>query len=243
MPYYVRINGRSHGPFDESKLLELKSRGTISRTTEVSENDRDWCAAAETFLYPDPLPPPPHNEQEPQEIYGIRSNAQMEIPAEMEFRRYGGTASPPPEPSSIDIKGKIGSFAQRVVDSFDVSEPGSIPLLSRFTYIFLAAMPFTGVFGVQDFYAKRNGAGAVHIACWAPWIFVLLSSVFIAFLGGLGIHVRVDWFQPASLQSAERGAYWMYLFFVVLPVASYVMALLEIVFVTKDGVGREFERF
>jgi hypothetical protein len=71
----------------------------------------------------------------------------------------------------------------------------------------------------------------------------LLSSVFIAFLGGLGIHIQVDWFQSASLESAERGVYWMYLFFIVLPAASYVMAMFEIVLVTKDGAGRKFERF
>ena len=103
MPYYVRINGRSHGPFDESKLLELKSRGTISRTTEVSENDRDWCAA-ETFefLYSVPLPPPPHNDPATQELF--ESKPPMEPPVEIEYR-YGGTTYQSSEPKQDTSRG------------------------------------------------------------------------------------------------------------------------------------------
>jgi hypothetical protein len=223
MPYYVRINGRSHGPFDESKLAELKSRGTISRATEISNNDRDWYAAETyTFLYPAPPPPPP--PPEPQEVIDP-------IP------RW--------EPPVVPIQEKVGAFVQKVVDSFNVSEPESIPLLSRHTFVFLAIS--AGTFGVHDFYAKRNGQGAIHIACWVPWLVMLFSATSTILLRVLGVEVEIHWFDwvqsHSSLENAEWTVYCSLLFFVVIPIASHVMAMFEIVLVTKDGTGREFERF
>lgn len=38
----------------------------------------------------------------------------------------------------------------------------------------------------------------------------------------------------------STGPLWLYFFFFVLPFASWVMAMVEIVYVTKDGTGREF---
>ena len=53
MSYFVRIKGRAFGPFDEPQLLEMKSQGRISRTTEISENRIDWQAAESlTFMFP-----------------------------------------------------------------------------------------------------------------------------------------------------------------------------------------------
>ena len=52
MAYFIRVGGQIFGPFEESQLLDMKSKGKISRSTEISENKRDW-QAAETcaFLY------------------------------------------------------------------------------------------------------------------------------------------------------------------------------------------------
>ena len=52
MSYFVRIKSRVFGPFDESQLLEMKSKGKITRLTEISENKRDWQGAESyPFLY------------------------------------------------------------------------------------------------------------------------------------------------------------------------------------------------
>ena len=68
MSYFVRIKSRVFGPFDESQLLEMKSKGKITRMTEVSENKSDWHSAeAFTFLFEStpsghPAPQPSANE-------------------------------------------------------------------------------------------------------------------------------------------------------------------------------------
>ena len=56
MSYFVRIKSRVFGPFDESQLLEMKSKGKITRVTEISDNKSDWQTAESfTFLYePEP---------------------------------------------------------------------------------------------------------------------------------------------------------------------------------------------
>jgi hypothetical protein len=70
---------------------------------------------------------------------------------------------------------------------------------------------------------------------------------FTSILGSLGIHIRVDWFDsisaPTSIASLERAGSFVVFCFIILPLASYVMALIDIVCVTKDGLGREMERF
>ena len=48
MAYFVRIGSRVVGPFDESQLLDLKSKGKITRSTQLSGNKSDW-QAAESF--------------------------------------------------------------------------------------------------------------------------------------------------------------------------------------------------
>ena len=45
MAYFVRIKSRVFGPFNETQLLEMKSKGKITRSTEISENKSDWQAA------------------------------------------------------------------------------------------------------------------------------------------------------------------------------------------------------
>lgn len=59
MQYYIRIRGKSFGPFDENQLLEMKTKGKLSRATEVSSNRTEWIQAEELeFLYqkvPEPL--------------------------------------------------------------------------------------------------------------------------------------------------------------------------------------------
>lgn len=45
MPYFVRIREKSFGPFEENELLDMKSKGKLSRMTEISENRVDWHPA------------------------------------------------------------------------------------------------------------------------------------------------------------------------------------------------------
>ena len=69
MTYFVRIRGKAFGPFDESQLLEMKSKGKIAKSTEVSQNSKaDWQNAETfSFLYESaqvthPAPQPSSNE-------------------------------------------------------------------------------------------------------------------------------------------------------------------------------------
>ena len=50
MSYFVRIGGNVFGPFDEQQLLEMKAKGKIARSTEISENKHNWHTA-ETFAF------------------------------------------------------------------------------------------------------------------------------------------------------------------------------------------------
>ena len=156
-------------------------------------------------------------------------------------------------PSNGNKKG-IKSFVNKVVESLE-SDSETTPQLSRFTFIFLAAFPFTGMTGVHALYAKRNVMGLIHLVCMAPWMLSFLFSVITTLMGALGIQIQVDWFSSSSMQAdimrgpdsamqaIQRAFGWWYLFFVTLPAISYAMALAQIVVVTKDGMGREFERF
>ena len=58
MAYFVRIKGRAFGPYDETQLLEMKSKGKITRSTEISENKHDWKAAESFYFLYEPLPTP-----------------------------------------------------------------------------------------------------------------------------------------------------------------------------------------
>jgi len=51
MAYFVRIKGKAFGPFDELQLLEMKSKGKITKSTEVSLNSKDDWQSAETFPF------------------------------------------------------------------------------------------------------------------------------------------------------------------------------------------------
>lgn len=57
MNYFVRIRGKAFGPFTEEQLLEMKSKGKLGKTTEISENKIDWQSAGDLgFLFPPPAP-------------------------------------------------------------------------------------------------------------------------------------------------------------------------------------------
>ncbi|MDR2170303.1 MAG: GYF domain-containing protein [Planctomycetaceae bacterium] len=57
MAYYIRIHGKAFGPFDESELQEMKSKGKLNRNSEISVNKVDWQQALEfNFLFSDPIP-------------------------------------------------------------------------------------------------------------------------------------------------------------------------------------------
>ena len=68
MAYFIRIKNRVFGSFDESQLLEMKSKGKITRTTKISENDKsEWRDAEEfEFLYPRSVSQPPTGGHPPQ---------------------------------------------------------------------------------------------------------------------------------------------------------------------------------
>ncbi|MDR1964339.1 MAG: trypsin-like peptidase domain-containing protein [Planctomycetaceae bacterium] len=50
MPYYIRLKGKAFGPFDEVQLVDMKTKGKVSRSTELSVNKKDW-QTAETFEF------------------------------------------------------------------------------------------------------------------------------------------------------------------------------------------------
>ena len=52
MSYFLRIKGQVFGPFNEQQLLDLQSKGKLTKTTAVSEDKRNWKTADEfPFLY------------------------------------------------------------------------------------------------------------------------------------------------------------------------------------------------
>ncbi|MDR2440911.1 MAG: DUF4339 domain-containing protein [Planctomycetaceae bacterium] len=52
MQYYIRIRGKIFGPFGENQLKEMRVKGKLNQTTEVSENKIDWQPISElTFLF------------------------------------------------------------------------------------------------------------------------------------------------------------------------------------------------
>lgn len=46
-PQYVRIRGRVHGPFDETKLRNMVQKGQLSRVHQVSLDQQSWQKAGE----------------------------------------------------------------------------------------------------------------------------------------------------------------------------------------------------
>jgi len=50
MSYFIRTLNRVFGPFDEAKLLEMKSNEKITSSTEISVDKRNWHPA-ETFQF------------------------------------------------------------------------------------------------------------------------------------------------------------------------------------------------
>jgi S1-C subfamily serine protease len=56
MQYYIRIRGKVFGSFDEDKLRDMRTKGKLSRTSEVSENKVEWFPAENLeFLFPPAL--------------------------------------------------------------------------------------------------------------------------------------------------------------------------------------------
>lgn len=174
-------------------------------------------------------------------------NARL-IRNEQRFSHLGDSTNSVPAENTGSLENIGAKIFRRVAASLD-STSDSASALSRHTFICLAAFPFTGAAGIHDFYAKRDGLGAVHIVCLVPWIFLLLFVAISTILGSLGIHVNVDWFDSFSpgmhspnIHGIERTGNLVLLCFIVLPFVSYVMAMTEIVVVTKDGRNRELKR-
>ncbi len=61
MSYFIRIKGKPFGPFDDNQLQDMKTRGRLNPTTEVSSDRVHWQPASTLeFLYqPPPVPPQP----------------------------------------------------------------------------------------------------------------------------------------------------------------------------------------
>ena len=71
MTYFIRTKGKIFGPFDESQLLDMQSKGKLSRMTEISANNKNNWQSAEAFSFLNkpaaaPPPPPPQQQQRPQ---------------------------------------------------------------------------------------------------------------------------------------------------------------------------------
>jgi hypothetical protein len=57
MNYYLRIKGKSFGPFDENRLIVMKAKGNIFKNTELSSDCVNWFPAETlNFLFPPPVP-------------------------------------------------------------------------------------------------------------------------------------------------------------------------------------------
>lgn len=53
MPFFIKVSGRPFGPFDENQLSEMKSRGRINSSTEISSDRINWQTASTLdFLFP-----------------------------------------------------------------------------------------------------------------------------------------------------------------------------------------------
>ena len=289
MSYYLRVKSKVFGPFDEPQLLEMKSKGKITGSTEVSKDKHNWQEAESLrFLFgPAAASQPSANTWQPladepvdwfysmngTEGYGPVTATAIEqmlqsgqlsgnsyvwkqgenarfIKSELQFSGSGGTSRSSRMEEQLESGTKrgneIASIADKmfhhVTDTLDAKTALTQPL-SRFSFIFLAVS--VGTFGVHDFYVKRNIQGAIHIACLAPWIFLLLFVAISLLLESVGVHVEVDWFDSftPSMSSINRtGAFAGFCLF-ILPLVSYVMAMIEIIYVTKDGTGNELERF
>ena len=68
MTYFIRTKGKIFGPFDEAQLLDMQSKGKLSRMTEISANNKNNWQSAEAFPFlnkpvqaaaPEPPTPPP----------------------------------------------------------------------------------------------------------------------------------------------------------------------------------------
>ena len=46
MNLYVRLRGKVHGPFDETRLKAMVNRGQLSRIHQVSEDGNSWTKAS-----------------------------------------------------------------------------------------------------------------------------------------------------------------------------------------------------
>jgi hypothetical protein len=55
MQYYIRIRGKTFGPFDENQLKEMRVKGKLGQLTEVSENKINWQSISELTSLFQPL--------------------------------------------------------------------------------------------------------------------------------------------------------------------------------------------
>jgi|GEM_PF-721281 len=125
MSYSVRINGNVFGPFDESQLLEMKSKGKISRVTEISESGGGWQAAEMfPFLYVHTAPVPTQSSVSVLADRFHRANAAA---------RYEEPVSGQPEPeyepgveftAEMRLNGKLVSITRR--ELFELARAGSV---------------------------------------------------------------------------------------------------------------------
>jgi S1-C subfamily serine protease len=58
MSYYLRFRGKIFGPFDSEQLKDMKTKRSINKNSEISENKVDWFPAGLlTFLFSSPPAP------------------------------------------------------------------------------------------------------------------------------------------------------------------------------------------
>ncbi len=75
--YFVRVRGRVQGPFELSRLKELRARGQFSRIFEVSEDGRHWVSSESLADLFDPPTPPSAPAPEPEVASGRGAEPQM----------------------------------------------------------------------------------------------------------------------------------------------------------------------
>lgn len=151
--FYYNDNGEKIGPIRGRDLIQLAKHYVITPETVVENEDGQAVPAKQItgLMFPDTMPS------------GATPSRAAPVTVEKTLMQ------------SVQSQVNIVPLLPPVSEE-DEQDP---PQLSRAVFIFLAV--FVGIFGVHDFYAKRNKQGRIHLALLLPWILVILISILTVF--------------------------------------------------------------
>jgi len=90
MPYFIRTRNQIFGPFSEQQLLEMQSKGKLTRATEISEDKRNWQAVQAFPFLCEAVP-----VEEVDEVAAKENDSQVATPS--------SSIQPTPIPSSASV--------------------------------------------------------------------------------------------------------------------------------------------